>query len=430
MLDRFRFRFFQRTIDKRKRQLKINLVSITYPPEIGGAAHLIHDLAVSFHQMGHEVTVITCYPSYNLKEIPYQFRRGFLRKYEEENIKIKRIRIPKFPRDNKLARGIEHFVYGIYLSAITMFSSKADVNVVFSPPLPLPWMIEIVGKLRKIPTIVNIQDLFPLEAVELGMLTNRFLIKIFEKMEGWVYRNATSVTVHSPGNQRYVISRGGHESRVHLLYNWVDTDFIRPQPKQNDFSQNYHLGDKFIVSYAGTMGWAQDMETIINCANELREQKNIQFVLVGDGVEKEKAYSTSQKLGLTNIFWLPMQPLTVYPEILACSDISMINLNPDLHTPVVPSKLLSIMAAGRAVVASLPEESDARQIIHDAQCGVCVNAGDGIALANVIHKLASDLQLVERLGKSGREYIESHFSRRVCTKNFEKIMLTTIGGNL
>lgn len=407
--------------------MKILLITITYPPEIGGAAHLIHQLAVSLTDMGHEVRVITCFPSYNLKDIPYQYRRGFLITEKLENITIERIHVPRFSRTSKIGRGLEHFIYGLFLSGMTLFKRKADAAIVFSPPLPLPWLVELVGKLQRIPVIVNIQDLFPLEAVELGMLKNRILIRLFEGMEYQVYRHASAVTVHSPGNRTHVIKRGGLEERVHTIYNWVDSEFIHPSSKENEFSREYKLGDKFIVSYAGTMGWAQDMGTIISCANCLRDHTNILFLLVGDGVERGKSEAMSSALGLTNIRWLPMQPLTVYPDILAASDISVINLHPELHTPVVPSKLLSIMAAGRAVVASLPFESDARSIIEEASCGVCVNAGDSEALADAIIKLESDRELLTEMGRRGRAYIEAHFSRQSCTKEMEGIIVNTKG---
>lgn len=407
--------------------MKILLISVFYPPEIGGAAHLVHGLAISLNQMGHKITVVTCYPSYNLKEIPYPYRRGFLMKEVIENITIVRIRIPKFPRANKIARGIEHFILGLFLSSVTLFAPKADAALVLSPPLPVPWLVELVGKIRHMQVIVNIQDLFPLEAIELGMLKNRILIRLFEWMESQVYRHAAVVTVHSPGNKEHVISRGGSEKRIHVIYNWVDSDLIYPSPKINEFSRKYGLEDRFVVSYAGTMGWAQDMGTIITCANRLRDQTNILFVLVGDGVEKEKSQVKGIDLGLTNILWLPIQPLTIYPEILASSDISLINLHPELHTPVVPSKLLSIMAAGRAVVASLPKESDARRIITDANCGICVDAGDGEALAEAIIKLESDKRLLSEMGHRGRDYIEAHFSRQACTKEMEVIIVNTKG---
>ncbi len=409
--------------------MKINLITITYPPEIGGAAHLIHGLAVSLHEMGHEVNIVTSYPSYNLKEIPFQYRQGFLMTEKIENITIKRVRIPKLSRSNKLARGLEHFISSIFLSGRAFIAPKSEAAVVFSPPLPLPWLMELVGKIRRIKVIVNIQDLFPLEAVELGMLSNSLIIRLFEGMERQVYRRADAVTVHSPGNMRHVINHGGQQDHVHIIFNWVDTQLIHPSPKTNDFSRNNGLENRFVVSYAGTMGWAQDMGTIIDCADHLRNRSDIVFVLVGDGVEKEKYQSRSVDLGLSNILWLPMQPFTVYPEILASSDISLINLHPELHTPVVPSKLLSIMAAGRPVVASLPPESDAREIINDAHCGVCVNAGDSDLLAASILQLESDRKLMGEMGKNGREYIETHFSRNVCTKELERIIVKSRGDN-
>jgi glycosyltransferase involved in cell wall biosynthesis len=124
-----------------------------------------------------------------------------------------------------------------------------------------------------------------------------------------------------------------------------------------------------------------------------------------------------------------MQPWSAYPEVLASSDISMINLHPELRTPVVPSKLLSIMAAGRTVAASLPPDSDARQIIDNAKCGLYVDAGNGMALAEVIKKLKLNRILAEEMGKRGRAYAEKHFAREICIDKVEKIMIDILGGN-
>ena len=181
--------------------MKISLITITYPPEIGGAAHLISDLALSLHTRGNQVTVFTCYPKYNLKEIPHPYRRGIRMEEVQNGISVCRIRTPAFSRKSKFARGIEHFVYGILLAFLTLFAPRSDVAMVYSPPLPVPWFICLLGKLRRIPIVVNIQDLFPREAIELGMLTNPILIRLFEAMERQVYRMAVGITVHSPGNK-------------------------------------------------------------------------------------------------------------------------------------------------------------------------------------------------------------------------------------
>lgn len=407
--------------------MNVLLITINYPPEIGGAPHLIGALASNLKARGHDVTVLTGYPHYNLKEVPEQYRRGLWQRENQDGICVRRIRIPSLPRTSKIARGLEHFIVGLWLGALTSVVPRADIAVVFSPPLPLPWLVSLVGKARRMPVVVNIQDLFPREAVELGMLTQPALIRLFEVMERQVYRLATAVTVHSPGNKEHVIHHGGHPEQVHVIYNWVDTEHIRPGVRCNDFARQHGLADRFVVSYAGTMGWAQDMQTILDSAARLRDRPDILFLMVGDGVEKPKTQARSDELGLNNLQWLPMQSWSVYPEVLAASDISMINLNPDLRTPVVPSKLLSIMAAGRPVVASLPPESDARDIVAEASCGICVNAGDSQALADAIFKLYSDRALLSKMGQHGRAYVEAHFSCQACGSQLETLFKNIAG---
>jgi colanic acid biosynthesis glycosyl transferase WcaI len=408
--------------------MRMLIITINYPPEIGGAPHLIYELALGLQSRGHDVTVLTGYPRYNLKVVPDEYRRGLWMREVLDGVPVLRVRIPHLPRGSKIARGVQHFIFGMWLSALMSLTRRADVALVFSPPLPLPWMASLVGRAKRVPVVVSIQDLFPREAVELGMLTSPLLIRIFEGMERQMHRLATAVTVHSPGNREHVIQQSGQPGRVHVLYNWVDTERIRPGNRANDFARQHGLVDQFVVSYAGTMGWAQDMGTIIASAARLREHRDILFLLVGDGVEKEKAQTRSRELGLDNIKWLPMQPWSVYPEILTASDVSLINLHPELRTPVVPSKLLSIMAAARPVVASLPSESDARRIVDEAGCGICVEAGDSEALANALLELYSDRDLADQMGRRGRAYAESHFSRQASTDQMELILRDSAGG--
>jgi glycosyltransferase involved in cell wall biosynthesis len=374
------------------------------------------------------VTVLTGYPRYNIKVVPEEYRQGLWMREVLDGVPVHRVRIPHLPRGNKIARGVQHFIFGLWLSGLMSLSKRADVALVFSPPLPLPWMVSLVGRATRVPVVVNIQDLFPREAVELGMLTNPLLIRIFEAMERHMHRLATAVTVHSRGNREHVIQRGGQPENVHVVYNWVDTERIRPGRRTNDFALQHGLVDQFVVSYAGTMGWAQDMGTIIASAARLRDHQDILFLLVGDGVQKETAQARSRELGLSNIKWLPMQPWCVYPEILTASDVSLINLHPELRTPVVPSKLLSIMAASRPVVASLPCESDARGIMSEAGCGISVGAGDSEALANAILKLHSDHELASEMGRRGRAYAQEHFSREASTDQIELILKNSAGG--
>lgn len=402
--------------------MKINLVTIHFPPEIGGGVHLGYELAKKLNSQGHWVHVITGFPHYNVKSVPEKYQKGNLMHESFDGLKVTRIRFPNFSRANKMAKGLQHISYGIWLAMLSLISIHDGIILTYSPPLPLPWLLCGVAKIRRLPIVVSIQDLFPLEAIELGMLTNRVLIKIFDMMEKQMNTNATRLTVHSPGNAKHVVSQGATPDKVDVVYNWVDTKRIKPEDRTNGFAQKNGLTKSFVVSYAGTMGWAQDMNTIVEAAELIRDHSDIVFLLVGDGVEKQKAIQKSREYGLTNIVWLPMQPWNVYPEILASSDVSMINLHPSLRTPVVPSKLISIMAAARPVIASVPTESDARTIINSAECGICVDAGDASGLAQGIIQLASDPDLCSKYGRQGRAYVEKNFTDDACTLVMESVL--------
>lgn len=161
--------------------MNILLVTVYYPPEIGAGAHVIYELAVSLQALGHNVTVITGFPRYNLKNILSQYHKGLLMNEVLDGIPIRRIRIPSLPRMSKILRGVEHFACGLWLSALALCVPRAEVFLVHSPPLPLSWLICWVGRLRC----------------------------MLEAMERQMYHMAKGVTVHSPGNEGHVIQSGG-----------------------------------------------------------------------------------------------------------------------------------------------------------------------------------------------------------------------------
>ena len=163
--------------------------------------------------------MITGYPRYNIKTVPTKYRQGQRMDEVLDGIPVRRIRIPSLPRVSKVARGLQHFIVGLWLSFMIALAQKADVAMTFSPALPLPWLLCLLGKVRRIPVVVSIQDLFRCEAVELGMLTNPLLIRLFEAIKHQVQRLAAGVTVHSPGNKKHVVQHGGERDRVHVVYN-------------------------------------------------------------------------------------------------------------------------------------------------------------------------------------------------------------------
>ena len=212
------------------------------------------------------------------------------------------------------------------------------------------------------------QDLFPQSVIDLGLLKDPLLVEFFAIMERRVYRGADLIMVMSDGNRDYVSAKVGPSKQVVTVPNWADADEIRPGERMNGFREAHALGNQFIVLFAGTMGWSQGLDVAIEAARELAAEPNLLFLIVGDGVEKEKL--ELQAAGLPNVRFLPIQPKEVYPQVLAAADACLVTLRREVRTPTVPSKINTIMAAGRPILASIPLHGDAPRLIQAAEAGI------------------------------------------------------------
>lgn len=399
--------------------MRILILSEAFPPETKSASTLFFELAESLVKKGHDVSVITRMPRYNvadgtdLAHIPARETIS--------GVKVRRYNTPPLARTVPIVRGFEHFILGWIFLWGGLFLERPDVILVYSPPLPLGVTGFWLGLIKRCPVVVNIQDLYPQTVIDLGLLKNKFLIAVSRRMERFIYRRSDAITVHSTGNQAYVRANGANDNLVEVVHNWVDTDGIKPAGKENDFYCKYGLEGKFVVSFAGVMGFAQGLDVVIGAADILKELKELQFVLVGDGVKKPVLEAQAKEKNLANILFVPTQPLSIYPQILHASDLCLVTLKKDLATPVVPGKMLSIMAAGRPVVASLPLGGDAPKIINECRCGVAVEAGRADQLASAILKLYNNQSLREEMGRAGREAAVMLFSRASCVDRYEQI---------
>jgi glycosyltransferase involved in cell wall biosynthesis len=196
---------------------------------------------------------------------------------------------------------------------------------------------------------------------------------------------------------------------------------IKPGKRMNDFRKKYELGNKFIISFAGVVGHSQDLDIILESANLLGKYKNILFLTVGEGPEKERLKRKSEEMRLENLKFLPMQPRKHYPLVLQASDICLVTLKKEVKTPVVPSKILSIMAAGRPIIACLNLKGDAPKVIRQANCGYVFPPGDFKGLSKAILKLSLSIETQRKLGYNGREYCQKNFSLNACIKKYKKL---------
>jgi len=393
-----------------------------FPPEIGSASHLFFDLSKELQKRKYKVRVVTTFPRpYNVNTDISKYRGKLLMREKIEGIEVVRIRELPIPKDNLFLRGAEMFILPLILFFAGLFISKPKVILVYSPPLPLAFFSIILGKLKNVPVVVNIQDIYPQTVIDVGLLKSKSLITIFKKMERFVYKNADIITVHSEGNKEFIVGLGASRDKVRVIYNCSDINYIKPMSKNNEFSRTYNLTKKFVVSYAGILSYHQGLDTIVEAAKLLETRKDIHFLIAGDGFYKEKLIEKIKNLKLKNITLIPFQPKEKYRLLLASSDISLVTLRGDIKTPVVPGKLHNIMAAGRAVIACVPKISDAVNIIKKANCGICVEPNNPKKLANAILYLYKNKQKLKEFGRNGRKFAEKNFSLETFADNYEKI---------
>jgi glycosyltransferase involved in cell wall biosynthesis len=366
--------------------------------------------------------VLTGFPSYHAQGNLSRYRRRFwLNETLDGGINVARVAVAQFLRDTPVGRGLWQFSCAASFALRGLSLPKPDVLLFYSPPLPLGLTAWGLRLFWKVPFLLNVQDLFPQSAVDLGVLDHGFLIRFFERLERFLYRRADHITVHSSGNREIVVARGAEPERVTVMYNWVDTDFIRPGERCNDFSREHGLDDRFVASFAGVIGHSQDLDVVLEAADLLRGHPEIHFLIVGDGTEKGRLERKARSRELSNVQFLPMQPRHRYPSVLHASDVSLATLRAEVATPVVPSKILSIMAAGRPVVASMRLEGDAPHLIEEARCGYALPPGNPRALAETVLALSRDQTLRERLGQNGRRYAEQHLSVRAGAERYIRL---------
>jgi len=304
---------------------------------------------------------------------------------------------------------------------------RPDVIYSVLPPLPLGLSTEFIAWFKRVPVVVNIQDIYPDIAVSLGYLRNSLAIKFFQEMERLIYRLAAAIIVIAESFRQNLLRKEVPAEKIRIIPNWADTQQIQPETKTNRFRQQLDVDGKFLVVYSGGMGHNTCLETVIEAARLLADEP-YQFVLIGDGAKRPTLEKQATQSELRNIRFLPFQPAEVYPQVLAASDIQLVTLNESSTHMSLPSKMLKIMASGRPMVALANPESDAARVVMTAKCGAVVSPGDAAALAGTLREFAADSEGLGAMGQNGRKFLIENFARERCVAQIESVLLRAANG--
>ena len=400
--------------------MKIVLVTPHFTPDIAPTGTIWARIADELVGRGHRIEVVTSLPWYREHRIEPGFEGMLVRKEDVPWGRITRVHpFPVADKSDIMRRALAFGGFSTLAAATGVRGETADVVVAVSPPLTLGITGAAIAKARRAKLVFNVQDVFPDIAVELGRLTNRYVISAARWLERRSYAMADAVTVLSDDLHENVAAKVADPEKVHTIPNFVDAGAIAPADRENSYRREFGLEGKTVVMYAGNVGLSQSLGTLIDAAAALAYDEKVVFVINGQGAERPALERKAR--GLPNVRFIDMQPLDRLGEVLAAADLHVLHLKRGLSSSSFPSKLYTILAAGRPLVAGVDRGSEIARVVERADSGVVVPPDDAEALTKAITRLIADRADLERMGRSGRRFIETHASPSAVAQAYEEL---------
>ena len=384
---------------------------------------MMREVADELNQRGHKVSVVTSQPEdYLSADLMQKVQTEVSFENGVRVIRIKRLHAHKA---NYIMRGLAEISmqHRFQQKANKYIKEKVDAVIVYTPPLPLAMVGSKIKKKYNARYLLNVQDIFPQNAIDLGIIKNGLIKMFFEWMEKRAYEEADKITAHSENNMKFLIDRKGvPEEKITSLWNWIDLTPYTSIERKGLFRKRYGLENKFIFLFGGIMGPSQHLDFILQVAKELIEIEDICFLLVGDGSEKERLQKIAQSMSLKNVIFQPLVSKEEYPFLVKDADVGLACLSNKNRTPVYPGKILSYMAASIPIVAFLNSQSDGHHIIKEAKCGYSMLSNGYKKAAELIMKVYNEKESLDQYGRNGFNYAKTYFSKEACMDKLEELV--------
>ncbi len=403
--------------------MRLLVVTPFYAPDLGPSTPLVTMLCEDLAQLGHHVQVLAAVPHFPSGQVSADYRGHLWLEEEQNGVQVKRVWVPSGERSNLPHRLLTFAVFQ-GLTTIAGLRFDYDALLITNPALETFLPFATLSWLRRKPAVFCVWDVYPDVGIHLGIFRHQAVIKLVGWLENFCLHRARKIHLLTESFKPSLEARGLATAKMVVIPPWLDTEFIRPLPRTNAFSQEHGLNKKFVILYAGNMGFSQGLEQILQAAQQLPK---LQFVFVGDGANHANLVTQATTLGLTNVKFLPFQPRERLPELLATADLALVTQQGGLGNDSLPSKIFPILASGRPILAVGDEGSSLWEFVQQAQAGVCVPPSAPDALVKAIMELAQQPTRAQQLGQHGREYALRYHSRQATAQKFETIIKGLIG---
>lgn len=376
---------------------------------------------------GHEVEVLTGFPNYpGGKVYPgYQIRPWIRERLDGIDI----LRVALYPsHDNSGIRRALNYVSFAFSAAVigTALIRKPDVIYVYHPPITIGFAAAVIGFLRKTPFVYDICDLWPDTVAASGMMSSPAALSLLGKLCSLVYRRASHIIVISPGFKETLAGRGVPPQKMDIIYNWCDETALK---SNCDKPTRLAGADRFSIFFAGTMGLAQSLDSVLLAAQICRTTvPTAEFLFMGGGVDRSRLERMAEEMQLDNVRFLPRQPMQAMGSILAGADALLVHLKDDpLFRITIPSKTQAYLAAGKPILMGV--RGDAADLVKRSQSGVLCEPGNPQSIADAVKELV-DLgpERLAVMGRNGRAFYNRELSVAIGVDRFEQILKASAFG--
>ena len=401
--------------------MRLLILSIQYAPEFTSNAIVITGLAQQLAARGHRVTVLAGTPHYQLPRVPAGYAWRPFRREVIEGVKV--IRCWAFPKSlGKIAKLLNYGSFTLTSLAAGIITERPDAVMVVSPPFWLGFNALILRSLRRCPVIYNAQDLFPDAYLASQEVKPGLVARAMGGLMDHIYRSVDRITVITDSFAEAIAARGIDRGKMATIPNFVDNTAVTPLPRANSFRQRLGLDDRFVVMYAGNIGYTHGTELLVDAAAKLAAIPDLHFLVIGGGSKQLDLVNLARERGLANMQFLPTQPREVLPEMLAIANVYVMTSKPGVGRTSFPGRIYNSLLAARPVVASVDANSDLAQVLRRSGAGMVTAPGNVEALCGALTTLYHDAALRERLGRSGAEFMARCYSPQAVVERYETLL--------
>jgi len=407
--------------------MRLLILSQNYEPE---PIPKTSDLAKAFHKRGHSVSVITGFPNYPTGKLYPGYKLSLLKNKQFEGVNLTRTFVYPYHGKSAVGRIINYASFMLTAPLGLLTCGPVDVIYVWHPPLTIGIAAWIIARIRGVPFVYDVQDIWPEVLILSGMLKHGLFSDLLARLEKFVYRQADRIFTVTDGARENLIGKGALPEKVMVMPHWMDENLFESVDDTDVTELRQELGfdRKFVVLFAGNFGLVQGLDTVIKAAESLQENENILIMFVGDGVDKQRLVNLVDSKDLNQrVKFISRQPMERMPVFMAASDALLVHLKKSpISEYIIPTKTMAYLAAGKPIV--MATEGASADIVQKSGAGLIVAPDQPLALADAIMELES-LPEEERIsmGRVGREYFLMNYSKSVVMQQYEDTLKEVAG---